>query len=375
MRDPIAGTAMELARVTVMSPWGFASLAFLLAFALAALLLRGRLRATTSVAALAAALLCTFVALDVAGPKATAAQMRRDADANVTAAREALAWGFNVEVRTELDQAEAAVRRSGARDGLGRVQLTRGDLERLQGRLAEARTRYAAAAQQLTTLNHGEAATAFLRLGQMETALGDVPAARKALTQAIALYRRNEDSSGEAQAKLADGILARQGASLAEASALLREAAALFAGQNDLLGEARAMLELAQLSQMLVQATEADQRADLASGLFERANVTFGVALAHLVKADNLVDKEHAEAAENELNEAAAIIQSLPEPIAAAAHFLGLPAVEALRVRGDTDELDANIAAFPDYQIEARTLLNDIGVRIDRSRWDASRAH
>lgn len=366
---------MELAREAVLSPWGFAGLAFLFAFALAAVVLRGRVRAVGSVAALFAALLCVFAALDVAGPKATAAQMRRDADANVAGAREALAWGFNVEVQTELDQAEVAFRRIGARDGLGRVLLTRGDLERLQGRLAEARGRYAAAAQQLNTLNHIEAAGAFLRLGQIEMAMGDVPAARRALAQAVSLYRRHEDRSGEAHAKLTDGILARRGASLTEATGLLREAAALFSAQNDVLGEARAMLELAQLSQMLVQAAEADERADVASALFERANIAFGVALVHLVKADSLVDKEHAEAAENELNEAAAILDSLPEPVAAAAHFLGLPAVEALRVRGGPEDLEANLAAYPDYQIEARTLLNDLSVRIDRSRWDASRAH
>lgn len=365
---------MELAQGALLSAWGYASLAFLLASALAAIVLRGRLRTAGGGAALAAGLVCAFLAVEFAAPKAAAAHMRREADATLTAAREALAWGFNGEARTELDQAEAMFRRIGARDGLAHAQLARGDLERLQGRLMEARTRYAAAAQQLGALDPAQAA-AYLRLGQTEMALGDVASARRALAQANALYGRREDSLGQAHAKLADGILARQGAALSEASSLLHEAAELFLGRSDLLGQARATLELAQLSQMLVQAIEADERADLASSLFRRANVLFGVALAHLVKADNLVDKEHAEAAENELNAAAAILASLPEPIAAAAHFLGLPAVETLRVRGGTEELDANIAAFPDYQIEARTLLNDIAARIDRSRWDASRAH
>lgn len=366
---------MELARVAILSPWGIAALASLFAFGTAAAWLRGSTRRIGGVGAAVATALCVSFALHSALPKAAAAQVRREADAAVVRARDAVDWGFNIEARVDLDHAEAAFRRLGARDGVGRVQLTRGDLERLQGRLAEARGRYAAAAQQLGALDHGETPTALLRLGQTEGALGEVAAARRALAQSIALYRRQADTSGEAHAKLADGILARQGASLTEASALLREAGALFAAGNDVLGQARAMLELAQLSQMLVQAAEADARADVASDLFERANVLFGVALVHLVKADNLVDKEHAEAAENELNAAAAILDSLPEPVAAAAHFLRLPAVETLRVRGDAEEDGANLAAFPDYQIEARALLNEIGMRIDRSRWDASRAH
>lgn len=365
---------MDLVRSAILSPWGFAGMASVVALAAAAVLLRGRRRVGAALTAAVLALTFGSLAVDVAAPKAAAAHLRRAAEGDLMQARQLLSAGFNREARAALDRAEAQFRRAGGREDLARVQLLEGDLERLQGRLREARAHYAAAVQQMTTAGQAEAPDALLRLGQIDATIGDAVAARKALVQAIALYQRQQNADGEARTKLADGILARQSAALAEASNLLGEAAALFAARGDRGSEARALLELAQLSQMLVQATEADARADAASRLFVGADMPLGVALAHLVKADNLVDKERAEAAENELNAAVAILESLPQPVAAAAKFLGLPAVETLRVRSDS-ALAENLAAFPDYQWEARRLLDDIFTRIDRSRWDASRAH
>ncbi len=349
-----------------------------------AMLLSGAARTALTTAGAAAAVAFAVAAALVPHDRA-ARDLRAVIGDNLRAGEQDLArahsdigTGRNRDAGAALDSAEAAFRRAAARDGLARIELARGDLERLQGRLDEAKAHYAQAAGRLTALGHRDAPVALLRQGEMDAALGEVESARKSFAFAIAGFRRTGQDLGEAQALLADGVVLRMAGAFADAAAELTAADALFAKAGDLLGRGRATLELARIAQGLVHRSEGAHAAEAAAGYFQAAGSAFGLVVAPIPAAEAAIEDEERDAAIAGFERAADAFARLADPVAAAAQYLGLSSTGTLSVTADTGKADAmaaaaNLAAFPDHHSEARALVAAVATQIERGRFNAQR--
>ena len=367
------------------SPWGVAAVVCALAALTGAVLLSGAARTALATAGAAAAVAFVVTAGVLVPHDRAARELRTVIGANLQAGEQDLAraqsdigTGRNRDAGAALDSAEAAFRRAAARDGLARTELARGDLERLQGRLDEAKAHYAQAAGRLTALGHRDALVAVLRQGEMDAALGEVESARKFFALAIAGFRRTGQDLGAAQALLADGVVLRMAGAFTDAATELTAADALFAKAGDLLGRGRATLELARIAQGLVHRSEGNLAAEAAAGYFRAAGSAFGLVVAPIPAAEAAIEDEDRDAAIAGFERAADAFARLADPVAAAAQYLGVASTGTLSVTAGTDKADAmaaaaNLAAFPDHHSEARALVAAVATQIERGRFNAQR--
>ncbi len=365
---------MDLLTTAIFSDWGVTAGLAVVAAAAAWLLLRGRARLLLTINAAAIAVILAGLAVVAAIPRVEVLRLQFDAETSLGLAGRELATGFNGEAWAALDRAEGQFRELGqhggtaprqSREGLARIEIARGDVERLQGRLTEAKARYAAAALRLNGLSHPDTAWALLRVGHMDLALGDVTAARRSYAQAIPLFARFHNKRGEAEARLTDGALARQGGAFGEAVAHLEAALRLF--DDDPLGRGRALVELAWVSQALRHTAIALVQASAAEDLFREANAPFGLVLAPFVGAEIAIEDEEGEVAHSHLDRAEAELQAMDDALAAAGRYLWLSPTSELQRRSDA----ASNAAYPDHHAEARTLLEYVANQIGRGRVQA----
>jgi tetratricopeptide (TPR) repeat protein len=115
-------------------------------------------------------------------------------------ARSDLHLGFNLNSAGLMAKAMAFYSEVDDQAGIASVVALEGDLERMQGRMKNARDHYSAAAAALISLNHTDLPAVLYKFAQIEMVLGDPEAARGALEDAIRLYRTFSDVSGEAAA-------------------------------------------------------------------------------------------------------------------------------------------------------------------------------
>ncbi|MSP20886.1 MAG: hypothetical protein EXQ93_05070 [Alphaproteobacteria bacterium] len=358
---------MDLLRESLGSSLGAVAIAAFIAAVVVAGVVRGRARFLSAGILTGASVVGLWISVHDAQPRLAVIELRRAAESHLDIARRAIHDGYNLDAASALDDAEARFRTINARDGLGRVELARGDLERLQGRLDQAKARFTAAAVRLNTVAHPDMAWAILRIGEMEQAAGDTDAARKSFADAAAAFARSGIASGEAEARLAFGALARRGGAYAEAVQNLKDAVRLF-GRNAR-GQGRATLELAWISQALRHNAEGLALAAQADALFAQAGTLFGLVLTPFVGAEIAIEDEEGEVAFAAIDRAESVLDGFPDAVAAAAAYLGLASVGALRVRGG--DAGANRAAFPAAQDEARALVAYARGQIDRGRVQA----
>ncbi len=346
---------MDIVRETLGSGWGAAVGIVLLLTVAAALVLRRRARwiAVSMLAVGAGAVLS--IAVSEARPRVAANQVRIAAEAFLIHGRAAISIGEDAQASEALDQAETRFRAVSAREGIARVDVARGDLARLEGRLEEARIRYASAAARLSQTSQPDASWARLRAGLMEQALEDNDAAHRSFEQAASSFATAGIAAGEAEARLALGGLARRAGAYAEAVRNLRDAARLFA--SDRRGRGRAILELAWVSQSLRHNEEALSLVAEAETLFADGDARFGLVLTPFVEAEMAIEDEFGVVAFGAIDRAEEVLDGFADPVVAAAAFLGLPPV-AVRSRD----------AFPEYQAEARTLVARARYLIERGR-------
>lgn len=276
---------MNVATTALLSASGVAAAIALLAGAAAWLALRGRSRIVLAGSALLGAVALAAAAVASATPRVEAARLQAAGDASLLLAAQELSDGYNAEAWAALDRAEGEFRALGlrggrnaaaARAGLARVEAGRGDVERLQGRLDEARTRYTNAAVRLNALSHPDVGWALLRLGHVELALDNTAAARAAYAQAIPVFARLGMTRGEAEAHLADGAIARRAGAFGDAIGHLQAGLRLFG--EDLVGAGRVLVELAWVAQAQRLNAEALAQMSAAEELFRRADVPMGRA-------------------------------------------------------------------------------------------------
>jgi len=376
---------MDVVAHAVLSLWGVTTLGFAIAAIVAFAFLRGPSRIIASSTAAGVALFMGAVGLVVSAPEAKRAEIRKLAVAELVVAHNDIANGFNLNAAAALNNAKQLFNEINARDGLALVNLARGDLERIQGRLAEARTRYAAAAIQLDLSLNIHTPKALLRLGHIEAALGNTETARSMIEQAISLFRHSGLDAGEAEALLAGGVLASRVGALAEATALLKSAATLFEELGQPLGQARALLELSDIRRTLLRMVEATRLAAEADSLFEQANVPFGLVLTTIVMGWGASDHEFPELGVSRFQRALNELSSFSDPLAEAGKFLGLSEVGTLDIRPGDERVDfipdeslpeavaANLAAFPNHHIEARALIAEAKKEIELGIFRAGR--
>ena len=309
-----------------------------------------------------------------------AGALAKAAESALWQARSSIRIGYNASARNALARAGGLY--AELDDGLGaaRAGLTRGDLERLQGRMVEALAAYTAAASVLRSHGHPEAAAAYLKLGQLEAYLGQTEAARVAQQEAAGLSRAAGLIADEAAASLELGALARADGDILAAGALLGAALELYRGAGDARGEGRALLELAARH-------AAEGRSDAARGAYRECVVRFevaGVPFGHLLAVLGLADLEWADgnpgASADAYRAADGLLRAIPDPLAEANWLLGLPRVGSLFLASATEfhadpfevpdplppaEAHAqNLLRFPDHNAEARALVADTAARI-----------
>ena len=314
-------------------------------------------------------------------------------------ARASIWTGRNLAARDALIEAASLFSRTDDLVGLARTRMLRGDLLRLQGRMEAAGDEYAAAAEAFAALSHGEAAAAFLRLGRVEAYLSRTDAAHAALQRAAELSSGDNNELVHAGANLA--LAAAPALGQAAARTLLAAARTLYEAAGDAAGQGQ--VSLAQAFLAAAQGEEEDARAAYAAGAakFRQAGSAFGrvLAAAGLGRLENEVGFRPAAAAA--YREAAGLLQAMGDPVAEANRFMNLPPVgslfltppeevpdhiEALRVAAEgaeaaeaEDEIievqraaaeahalasAANLAQFPDHNIEARALVANLEARL-----------
>lgn len=297
----------------------------------------------------------------------------READALLQVAAAEIREGYNIEAGGRLAEAAPLVRNDSV--GAARLAARTGDLERLQGRLAEAGAEYARAAAGLAAANHPDEAAAQLALGQVRAALGEVAAARAALTIARAKAAARGHVQVEAEASLSLGLLV--GADSAAALPHLHAALDKFRDAGSALGEARSMLALARL-----EGQAGESALLLAGDVFGRIGVAWGQVLAALARGDAARAAGQRDLVLAAYREAASIRDGIRKPLSEAGRYLGLPPVESLyyvaagEVPQDDNPPDpdivraaeatraANLARFANHHAEARVLVAETDARL-----------
>jgi tetratricopeptide (TPR) repeat protein len=306
---------------------------------------------------------------DSAGPD-------HQAKATLELARSDLHLGFNLNSAGLIVEALALYSEADDQTGIASVLALQGDLERMQGRMKNARDNYSAAAAALRSLNHREMAAVLQKLAQIEWVLGDLEAARGALEDAIRLNRTFSNVRGEAAATLELGRLRAQ-ESNPEAASLIATAIGLFRSADDSIGAGRGHLYLAELNAELdpesarVAYATADTR-------FEQAEIPFGQFLAALGMAELEQQSENVAEAGNQFVRATELLAAMEEPLAEANRFMGLPPVSTLIAARQVADIEyndgiavavplviaqavanqrANLDRFPDHNLEGRALL------------------
>ena len=292
-------------------------------------------------------------------------------------ARIDIQFADNRSAREALDAAVAAFSSVRSEIGLALAKAVSGDLNRLLGRMEDASAEYRSAADALQALADPEAASVLLKLGQVEAHLGNPGAARAPLEAAVRLFRESGSSVGEAWAVLALGVLEVEAGGGEDAEGLLTAAAGRFREVENPLGEGRAHLALASLAELRELPDLARTSYAIAAARFVEAGGPFGQLLAELGLGDIARGAGDSDTAMSAYRKGAALFLAMDAPVAETNRHLGLPAVNHLKrlnedlpmgeglARADVEEVNAEtLAAFPDHNIEARTLLAATEVRL-----------
>ena len=312
----------------------------------------------------------------------------KEGGAALEGARIDILFGQNIQARRALDLAIDLF--AGAADDAGTAlaRLAEGDLERLQGRMPEARAAYAAALGPLRAADHPEAATVLLKLGQVDAYLGATEQARAELEEALDRYRSQPSVAGEAAAALELGALVMNVSGHALAPALFDTAAERFAESGNTTGAGRARLGAA--GHALAQGNTDVALALYLQGAarFDEADLALGRALAALGRGDAARAAGDSAAATNAYRDAIVSFRETSSPIIEANRILGLPEVASLYVPIEApddvefpdmdlasgppeflaavqaEQTEKNLAQFPENNAEARALVAEVEARI-----------
>jgi tetratricopeptide (TPR) repeat protein len=283
--------------------------------------------------------------------------------------------GRNLSAAAQLGSAATLFRSAGDERGLQRVEIARGDLERLQGRLDLARAAYSAAADWPieTQVTHADAR---LKLGQVAAFLGDTAAARQTLLLALEWYRASGSPGGEGAALQELAALHARDGNYAAAQKLLVAAVGAFARAGEPAAVRAATLALAASTTALGRGAEALGLLPDAAARPDASPPRLDAVLAYFARGDalrRLRDRADAVAA---YARAAAVMAQVPSALVEAGRLLGLPPVDSVGIdrpvyangddidRADAEEVaeldrvDAeNLERFPRHNPEARELL------------------
>jgi tetratricopeptide (TPR) repeat protein len=312
----------------------------------------------------------------------------KEAEANMSLAFIELHRGNNLEVSKALDFAAALFDQAENPAGGPRVEIRRGRMELMVGNLTSARNLFAQAAIDLKALSDKQEPDAVLALADALAMLGDFEGATVAYRGANELYHRFGFDYGEARASYGLGRMALANGLPRAATEHLLSARQLFAGVGDTVAAARTLATFGNVLTLINDDEGALQIFRESVPMFELEAVPVGLVIAALGTGDlsRGIDKT-AEAIES-YTQAFDLFAAMKFPVTEANRYLGLPAIESIGVRlleddGDpyqmAGEIDVenpeeivsheqmiadNLAAFPNQNAAARTLIRDIEARI-----------
>ena len=307
-----------------------------------------------------------------------------EARANLFLARSEIQRGFNIEAQEALGHA-ARLYSEAESEPPPHLPFAWGDLERLQGRLPEARAHFSEAMERLHTAGDPDEAEAWIAIGALESALGNQAEADRGFEVAIKMFESLSSEEGTARATLAyaDHALATDRLPLARVN--FTWAWALFAAENDGLGEARALLGLGILDAREQVFVEARENLTQVRIQFQAAGSPFGEAIAAAALGDLELEAGNAAAATRAYQRASRTLIQMEGPVAEANRFLGLPPVQRIETQIGQDEdygpaggevpaeqdgpsieeiIAENIAAYPNHNSEARALVAKLEARL-----------
>lgn len=303
----------------------------------------------------------------------------KEADAALNTARFEILQGYNIAAAESL--AAAAQLWQGDAIGMARIAAAQGQLERLQGRTSAAKAALAKAAPALTAADFAGALDVQVQLAAVQRAEGDAAAARATLEAALAQQRRRTDAMGEATARLELGVLLQLMGEANAAKPHLTAAVDVLRGKSAL-AEARGALALAEIAGVQNDRTVATTMFQRAGDLFADAGAPFGLVLTALSRGDAARAAGVTADAVAAYRQAAEVRAGLGSPLVEASRLLGLPPVGQVHyiavgeetydenppdpaiVRAAQATRAANLAAFPEANAEARTLLKDTDARL-----------
>ncbi len=298
----------------------------------------------------------------------------KELDALVRVAAAEIVQGYNIAAGDHLREADTLSR--GRALAEARVAIAWGDLERLQGRVADAAERYGAAAPVLVAAAVADGPAALLRLGEVQAFLGADDEAIRALQSA------RDAASAQGDGKTLARALGELGRALvkrgdSDGEAVLVDAVARARQAADPAGEGRALLALGDLALKRNDAGAAATAFADAHAALVRAGLPFGQLLGEIGRGQAARVAGDDAATASALAAATRQRAVLTEPVADAGRLLGLPPVASLYyvVGGETQEdgnppdpaivraaqqtRAANLARFPDALAEARRLVRD----------------
>lgn len=303
----------------------------------------------------------------------------KEADAALNVALTDIQQGYNIAAADNL----RASTELWAGDALGgaRVLAARGDLERLQGRVAEARSAYAGAVPALAAAGHSAAAEYATKLAVVQRALRDADSAVSTLQGAVELAARtNPRADGPARLEL--GLLLAVQGNLSAAKPHLTAAAEALRRERNTAGEARALLGLGAVAALQNDTAVAIANLDGAAERFASSHLPLGAVQASLAKGDAYRGAGNTGAAAAAYREALTLRRGIEAAVAEASRLLGLPAVGQVQyvalgeethdenppdpaiVKAAQATRAANLAAFPEANWEGRELLKEIDARL-----------
>ncbi|MBT4710824.1 MAG: hypothetical protein HOB82_04780 [Alphaproteobacteria bacterium] len=312
----------------------------------------------------------------------------KEAEANMALAFVELHRANNFEVNAALDFAAVLFEQAGDPSGGPRVAILRGQVEMMVGNFESARNLFAQAAIDLKALSDKQEPDAVLGLGDALAMLGDVEEATVAYRGANELYHRFGFDDGEARASFGLGQMAIASDLPRAATEHLLNAGQLFVDVGDTVASARTLATFGGVLAAINDDEGALQMFREAAPMFEREAAPVGLIVAALGTGDVNRGIAKNALAVDAYTQASALFAALEFPVTEANRYLGLPAIEAIGVRlmgdegdpyqmaGEADVINQeetisheqlvadNLAANPNQNAAARTLIRDIKARV-----------
>ena len=300
-----------------------------------------------------------------------------------------LSRGLNVRASEMIDFTEDAFRQANSEIDWVRLKIIRGDLERIQGQLAESRAYYAEAVENLRGKGNSSEFFALIKLAEVNFLLDNITESEESLQKSLSMNDAIITTSEHSEGLLAQGILLRKLGKYELAIEVLNRALSNYDSLNSFLNIGRTNLEISMAliaSGLPIDAKDYINDAEIA---FNKSRLPIGSVLVHLFRGEIHQMEEDSIAATNDYRNAHDKFLQILSPLIEMNILIGQPPIDTIieygknvtsdlydELAGGVRELSPedmaaianNLEQYPIYLIEGRESLKLLEQRLESAR-------